>query len=523
MVDTGHELLVQGAALDGTPQPRPALLQMNIEDFPARFFHDLGAPGATPLSTATPVTGGLLYQPVQRVAHVALLQLACAAVGSPRLDPRKVLSAGLVIRRIQRVKGVDQLHTPPAAWMTGADGKSLWVPLSSSQEKDDPDPALRPKAGSGQTELDNLLAAQNAASARSESFSPAFVAPPAICEAIGKTLVFGLIPTASAESSDRPLSAPQYDSSTLAQSFTTLLRAGAHHAPSAGKVVDRRYMSPEFVSNKDNNVDSDFATFSTTLRILQNELGAFDGTDAANSILKLLNKHRVTFGTGSRKTYKFMGTFYKSAADALLSPDPTKAGSITMPDAWDSFSTADADALVKAAGQALQTRRLKVLAPKGRFEDATRLYRLRVFLRVKGDTPTCPPKTVWSEYSDLFRIAAWFEGAGRTVPPVQLPDPTDKNFLQSATPNCSFVMPDSLMQAQSASLPKLLLGSGPGGGTLGLNWICGFNIPIITICAFIVLNIFLTLLNIVFWWLPFIKICIPFPVPVPGTSSGDEP
>ena len=54
---------------------------------------------------------------------------------------------------------------------------------------------------------------------------------------------------------------------------------------------------------------------------------------------------------------------------------------------------------------------------------------------------------------------------------------------------------------------------------LSLNWICGFSIPLITICAFFVLNIFLILLNIVFFWLPFIKICIPFPIPVPSTSE----
>ena len=34
---------------------------------------------------------------------------------------------------------------------------------------------------------------------------------------------------------------------------------------------------------------------------------------------------------------------------------------------------------------------------------------------------------------------------------------------------------------------------------------------LITICAFIVLNIFLSLLNIIFFWLPFVKICVPFP------------
>jgi hypothetical protein len=42
--------------------------------------------------------------------------------------------------------------------------------------------------------------------------------------------------------------------------------------------------------------------------------------------------------------------------------------------------------------------------------------------------------------------------------------------------------------------------------------ICSFSIPIITLCALIVLMIFLSLLNIIFWWMPFLKICFPIPV-----------
>jgi hypothetical protein len=42
--------------------------------------------------------------------------------------------------------------------------------------------------------------------------------------------------------------------------------------------------------------------------------------------------------------------------------------------------------------------------------------------------------------------------------------------------------------------------------------ICSLSIPIITLCAFIVLMIFLSLLNIVFWWMAFFKICLPIPV-----------
>jgi hypothetical protein len=75
---------------------------------------------------------------------------------------------------------------------------------------------------------------------------------------------------------------------------------------------------------------------------------------------------------------------------------------------------------------------------------------------------------------------------------------------------------------QGTKLSDLSSGSaGPPGSGIQLNWICGFNIPLITICAFFVLNIFLILLNMIFFWLPFIKICIPFPLPN-ASNSGDQ-
>ena len=39
--------------------------------------------------------------------------------------------------------------------------------------------------------------------------------------------------------------------------------------------------------------------------------------------------------------------------------------------------------------------------------------------------------------------------------------------------------------------------------------ICQLSIPIITICALILLLIIVALLNIVFWWMPFFRICLP--------------
>ena len=41
--------------------------------------------------------------------------------------------------------------------------------------------------------------------------------------------------------------------------------------------------------------------------------------------------------------------------------------------------------------------------------------------------------------------------------------------------------------------------------------ICSLSIPIITICALILLMIIVSILNIVFFWMPLFKICLPKP------------
>jgi hypothetical protein len=45
--------------------------------------------------------------------------------------------------------------------------------------------------------------------------------------------------------------------------------------------------------------------------------------------------------------------------------------------------------------------------------------------------------------------------------------------------------------------------------------ICSLSIPIITICALLLLMIIVSLLNIIFSWLPYFLICFP----LPGISS----
>lgn len=524
-----HDVLVRGVDVSGAIHSRPVLLQMNAEDFPGGFLRDLGALGKPPQSSvhslptgpATPVT---LYSPIQRVVHLATLQLACDTVRSPRLNPTRVLSAGLVVRRVVQSKGNPVFSKPPSAWMRSADGQFQWVGLQPGNEEDDPNPALRPQLQSGQPGLDELLSQQSLTSAKTEIATPAFVAAPEVCNAAGRTLLYGVIPTASSEVATQAPARPQYDRPTLESILPPLLKAGGGGAPLRNLVVSYQAMSDQFAKTTYPTAAywRQWQSFSGTLRLLHAVAGAFENTPEARRLLAVLNTHNVTFLGGVKAP---MGSFFQHAAAALIDFDPSLGAPdpLTMPDAWDGLSDAHQNAIVDAIAAAIRARSSKVLTPQGRFQDSSRLYRLRVFFRVKSENPDCPPQLVWSQFSDPFRIAAWYESSGRAVPPVPLPDPTDRNFMKNAKPNASFAVPASLMNAtQGASLVDLALGKAPsgGGGGANLNWICGFSIPLITICAFVVLNIFLTLLNIVFFWLPFIKICIPFPSP--GPVSGDD-
>lgn len=542
-----HDIFARGVDMSGTEQKPPVILQMHDDDFPARFLQDIASPDQTPISNATVVNTSLqpLYQPVQRMLNVALVDLHCDSLSYPRVDPTRILSAGLVIRRVYLRAGSNGASPwndfdTLSAWMRTPSGQFSWVKLSPDQEKLDPDPTKRRQLTSGQPELDRQLAALYLSTANTESTTPAFAVPPATNAALGRTLLYAVIPTASSEVSATPPKQPtQMDPAGVLSSLPPLLRSSqytsAPSTPTPAPTVDYRWMSDDFLNAvyppssssstpatpTANPQAAQFQGFTTALRMLHTVFGAFDGTAEGNAILNILNQHNVTFADSSTLP---MGQFYQSAKMTLLDYDPYPNNSstpptLTMPTAWDSLSDNDQGALVSAMVAALTPRSQTMLAPQGRFQDSQRLYKLRMFFRIKAEGSACPPQLVWSQYSEPFRIAAWHETGNRPHPPIPLPDPTSA-FMKNAKPNCSFQVPANLMSAmQGTSLSGLMSGTG-GGPSLKVDWICGFNIPLITICAFFVLNIFLSLLNIIFFWLPFIKICIP--LPSVSTSSPDE-
>jgi hypothetical protein len=96
---------------------------------------------------------------------------------------------------------------------------------------------------------------------------------------------------------------------------------------------------------------------------------------------------------------------------------------------------------------------------------------------------------------------------------VALPVDTSAAALRKYDKGIAFLVSDELrnQMARVASLNDLAdgnIGASPG---IGVGWICSFSIPIITICAFILLFVIVIALNLVFFWIPFFRICFPVP------------
>ncbi len=133
------------------------------------------------------------------------------------------------------------------------------------------------------------------------------------------------------------------------------------------------------------------------------------------------------------------------------------------------------------------------------------------------ERPRCSPfqlPTV-SDPSTPFSLATVFDFDAPARPiRIVLPIDTSPAGLRKFPKNVAVVLSDQLRRQMNAAsdMQKLLKGDASGGG-FDLGMICSFSIPIITLCAFIVMIIFQILLNIIFWWLPFFRICWPIPKP----------
>jgi hypothetical protein len=139
-----------------------------------------------------------------------------------------------------------------------------------------------------------------------------------------------------------------------------------------------------------------------------------------------------------------------------------------------------------------------------RFTEA-HAYELRAFVRRQaGD---CPGELVWSEPSEIFRLASFYDPDGCAQRPVELRLPNfDELQASTAIPSVK------LTQPPNSSFAHAYTGGIPEDGELGAGEeICFFALPLITIIAVFVLKLFLPIVMFVFglFWMLKLKLCIP--------------
>jgi hypothetical protein len=516
----------------------PALLQRSDEDFVASTIEDLRTADGraslrTKLASARNAAQVLkLFQPLQRQFHLAAIEAWCDTAGTPRIDPARVDSAGLVLRRIRGTGSAQFLE----AWVKSNGRLRGWVRVAQHTEQAPPLATQRLARRPVSPSIDRALirfALEREDALLDEHVVPLFMAPPDVCVEAKKTLFYGLVPTSSAEIADVPVDPAQAlgtDFGPGSAAFTahlvdplrgqpmTFVLGGepvhpdwfeAAEMPGAGK-------PPALSLSHWNTITTTGATgmkrFILLLRQLASEFDAFGDTAEGRAVFAELETIRLPLMLRGLETVPrtvSAGSFLRAASRVLLERDPG-APRPEMPMSWPALDTAARTRLGNALSHAVIKRFADIKRQPGRFDEPGARYVIRAFVRLRPEG-ACPARTEWSAYSEPFVIAPWYEGSG--APPVQisLPDVTDRNLLRSLKPNVAFELPPALQNLLLASPKDLLEGKSSGGGSFTVGWICSFSLPIITICAFICLNIFLSLFDLIFRWMFFIKICIPFP------------
>jgi hypothetical protein len=442
-----------------------------------------------------------LFQPIHRAFNLVLLEAVCDRPGSPRLNPLDIASAGFVVRRVQT--GGDE------GWMLRDEQVVGWArPMEADL---DPDPAYRkPRLNAGHAHINGQLARLHAAlEPPAERVSRLFVAPPDVCAAARRTLLYGLIPVTSSERSEETPSV-EIDSDIVRQTMPGFLAGPPFNTwpDLLGRTLSLASVNEAIASDPKASI----SRLMQDLRLMHFGWHAFDPTDGV-AILPLLDKVTLNFADSNSET---LGTFLARLVHRFVARDDGSEASLVMPSEWPQPEADLAAQLQIVVRQSLQARLAEGVPNEQRFEDATASYRIHAFIRVRPDG--CPPVLQWAPPSAPFQIVPWWESGAGLLHTISLPD-FDRDTIKKVKPNIAFKVPPRLAALLTQKPDDFLNGKAqdPGSG-LTLGWICSFSIPIITLCAFIVLNIFLALLHVVFWWLFYIKICLPFPKPQTSSS-----
>jgi hypothetical protein len=487
---------------------RAIIVTSEARDFIEKLLEDLKAPD---WSDRLAARRGLrrgddsvleLGLPIHRKFQLALFEARCVGPGFPRLDPAKIASKGLVLRRVTG----GTLH----GWTRAGSRVSGWRPVGTL---DDPDPARRSAAHGANAAVRSLIALANPVSALREETIPLYLAPPDVCAATGRTILYGLIPLVSSERSEEP--APQLDYATHPQRpafeahLSGYLKARPEtDLPRATKPLHKGWnvLDPTGAGEADRGQLNSLGIFLQQLAV---ELDALGTGNAGIALMNVLAEIRLPLSEDQhgRVTSDIdAAAFVRSAVPILLEGADNPTG-VAMPLSWPKVDEALGARLVAAALDCLTEQHSRVEPSPGKFDVASDVFTVRGFIRLRGHGG-CPDRLIWTQFpSEPFRICPWWDGDGPGTR-ISLPDFSQ---LKKVKPNVAFEMPPALANLLKSKPKDLMDGSANSPDGSGLGWLCSFSIPIITLCAFICLNIFLSLFDLFLRWMMFIKICIPIP------------
>jgi hypothetical protein len=147
------------------------------------------------------------------------------------------------------------------------------------------------------------------------------------------------------------------------------------------------------------------------------------------------------------------------------------------------------------------------LVPKlGARGDAT--FVLRCMYQRTGCMPPHAPRL--SEPSEEFALASYFDADAPTRN-IRIALPSFKDFA-NLKKGLGFTLPSELRNKLARITPNIFKEETASEGTFDLGEICSFSIPIVTLVAMILLMVIVGLLNIVFFWIPLVKLCLPLPL-----------
>jgi hypothetical protein len=205
MVNRVHDaetVKLRGLTLADGSSPGPLIIKRTEQEFIDALLNQLASKDGLTRLTRNRVNPSIkgkpvrLYQPVHRVFNIAMLEIVCDRFGQPRLDPERIESAGLVVRREwddpnpAKKSSIRDHRSGMQGWMQSKNILQGWVRFSSPENESlDPDPKFRrPEKRIGHPFIDQLLSATSYEPLK-ENETRLFVAPPEVSAATNKTIL----------------------------------------------------------------------------------------------------------------------------------------------------------------------------------------------------------------------------------------------------------------------------------------------------------------------------------------------